>query len=426
MKVLCAADLHIGRRSTKLPSSQDSRVYSCAAAWQTIVDIALREQVDLVTLSGDVIDQENKYFEATGPLERGIERLSDAGITTLAITGNHDFDVLPQVADALGSEHFRVLGLGGEWERYTFEKDGQRLHIDGWSFPRQEVRESALERYELPHDGAPVLGLLHADLDQQDSNYGPVSLSDLRHRPVTLWALGHIHAPATYEQPGSPTVFYPGSPQAMDPGEQGPHGVMIAEIDPSGSVALRRVQTSSVLYSTLSVDLTDVESDEAVRGGLVTALRGVVSNETIGGSSLRCISCRVTVTGRTKLHTRLQQILADAESDLSLPGPAGSEAVVERIDIQTRPALDIDALSKQRDLPGELARMIQSLDGNDDSAETRQLIDRARRELTRLHVNRTFEPVSRDPEPDEEHVRRLLLAEAWTLLDTLIAQREAA
>ena len=148
MRVLCAGDLHIGRRPSRLPTHVDARPLSCADAWTRIVDHALDARADLVALGGDLVDRANRYFEALGPLERGVRRLADAGIVTVAVAGNHDHDVLPQLARALAptlpAGAFRLLGAGGTWERTTIERDGARLHVDGWSFPAEHVDDDPM------------------------------------------------------------------------------------------------------------------------------------------------------------------------------------------------------------------------------------------------------------------------------------------
>src|SRR5690554_238804 len=88
VRVLCAGDLHIGRRSSKLPESYSSADHGCAGAWDAIVDAALAKKVDVVALSGDLVDRANRYFEAIGPLERGLRQLAEQGIDTYAVAGN--------------------------------------------------------------------------------------------------------------------------------------------------------------------------------------------------------------------------------------------------------------------------------------------------------------------------------------------------
>src|SRR5690606_1937215 len=97
VRILCAGDLHLGRRSSRVPWDGDGAAGSCAEAWMRLVECAIRERVDLVALSGDLVDHDNRWFEAFGPLERGLKRLADAGIPVYAVAGNHDYDTLPHL-----------------------------------------------------------------------------------------------------------------------------------------------------------------------------------------------------------------------------------------------------------------------------------------------------------------------------------------
>ena len=38
---------------------------------ERIVDVAIQQRADIVAISGDLIDRENRFFEAFGPVERG-------------------------------------------------------------------------------------------------------------------------------------------------------------------------------------------------------------------------------------------------------------------------------------------------------------------------------------------------------------------
>ncbi|CAN5745364.1 DNA repair exonuclease [soil metagenome] len=426
IRVLCAGDLHIGRRSSRLPDSQAGAEHSCAAAWDAVVDTAIAERVDVVALSGDLVDRANRYFEAIGPLERGLRRLAGEGIDTYAVAGNHDYDVLRELVDTLDLERFRLLGRGGQWERAIVERDGRpTLHIDGWSFPQEQVYECALDSYEQSDDGVPVLGLLHADLDQAGSRYGPVTLGDLRRRPVALWLLGHIHGCAILAGDGGPVVIYPGTPQAMDPGEQGLHGAVIADIDPSGRVATRRAPLSTVCYLPLTIDVSDVESDDEVRSRLVTALRDALARDEHRYDRLACLSCRLTVTGRTPLHGRMREIVEAAREDLNLTGAGGAEAIVERIEYETRPALDLAAIARRNDPPGAVARIIQAIEEGNAHSACSELIDGTTRELRNIHGASAFNGIAMDEIPEPANAERFLLPEAWALLDALVAQKEA-
>lgn len=430
VRILCAGDLHLGRRSSRVPWDGDGAAGSCAEAWMRLVECAIRERVDLVALSGDLVDHDNRWFEAFGPLERGLKRLADAGIPVYAVAGNHDYDTLPHLARTIDAGNFRLLGEGGTWERATVVREGRPLlHIDGWSFPAERVTASPLPDYPRhPHDGVPVLGLLHADLDQPGSRYCPVALADLHQIPVDIWLLGHIHAPALRERPGCPLVLYPGSVQAMDPGETGMHGAWIVTVAAGARPAPRCIPLSTVRYEALEVDLTGVTDEDEARSRVVAAIRAALQEAATDAGPLTYLCSRVRLTGRTHLHRSLTGIARGFEEEFSLPDMSGRvTALVERVTIDTRPAIDLQALAAAPHPAGEVARMLQALDGNTDPPpEYRPLIDRTVAALRAVADHRWYRDVAGDPAPDASVARRYLVQEGWRLLDTLLQERGEA
>ncbi len=409
-----------------MPPHLDGPGFSCAAAWNSLVDVAITERVDLVALSGDLVDRDNRYFEAIGPLERGLRRLDSEGIETVVIAGNHDFDVLPRLVDTLESSHLHFLGRGGDWERFTLRRNGQAvLHVDGRSFVQESNFENPLDGYSCVTGGLPVLGLLHADLDQPQSHYAPVALADLRRAPVNCWVLGHIHKPARYADGVGPPVLYPGSPQAMDPGETGSHGAWIVEFLDDGSVRERQVSVSTIRYEPVSVDLTGVETEQAFESALVRAIRDALNRFTSDASSLQCLCCRVVLTGRTPLHRKLPGLSHSAQDDLAI-SLSGVSGVIEKFTLETRPAVNLDQIASRNDPPGEVARMIRRFEQDDHPAEYRELLSTTVERLQPVHQYRPFSAIAADDEPDVAKARDALLREAWSLLDSLVAQKEDA
>src|SRR5690606_11467913 len=122
MKLLCAADLHLGRRPTRVPDTLLDDVGLAAAvapqaAWRDLVALALDEGVAAVLLAGDLLDDEHDFFGMYGELRAGVERLIAGGVEVLAVAGNHDVAVLPRLAAVL--PELRLLGQGGVWQVAT-------------------------------------------------------------------------------------------------------------------------------------------------------------------------------------------------------------------------------------------------------------------------------------------------------------------
>jgi DNA repair exonuclease SbcCD nuclease subunit len=426
MKILCSGDLHLGRRSSRLPEGADARAHSATTAWQALVELAIEERVDLVALSGDVVDRENRYFESFGPLERGIRRLGAAGIPTVAVAGNHDFDVLPKLAPSLGKS-FRLLGAGGSWERVSIARDGKpALHLVGWSFPAEHVAASPLGGFPaLPEDGVPVLGLLHADLDAGASRYAPVSAGELRAAGASFWLMGHLHAPRLHPHPGAAPLLYPGSPQALDPGEPGTHGVWMVELAAGRAPLARHFPLSTVRYDGVEVDVTGVTEHDELDRRVAEAVRAHVQRVVEDGCGpLRHLSCRVRVTGRTPLHRSVEARLRDLLPLLDVEHGEVSGRV-ERVEAATLPAADLGELARASDAPGVLARFVLALDGGAVDPSHERLLGELATRAAEVRRARPYQSLG-DPPPAPEELRALARRQALLLIDQLLAQKEAA
>ena len=83
INLLAIGDIHLGRRPTRVPEdvleSVGLRELTPAAAWRRAVEKALSLEVDAVLLAGDVVEQNDDFYEAYGDLAEGVERLTGAG-----------------------------------------------------------------------------------------------------------------------------------------------------------------------------------------------------------------------------------------------------------------------------------------------------------------------------------------------------------
>ena len=421
MRLLVSGDLHIGRSSSRIAShSVPVEELRAASAWNRMVDLAIQEQVTAVLLSGDVADRDNKFWEAIGPLECGIGRLVEANIRTVAVSGNHDYDVLGRLADQFSPDQFTLLGRGGRWEHTTVGDGQASLCLHGWSFPAERVHQSPLEGYDLGRDpSVPTLGIVHGDLDVSTSPYVPLDLPRLRVLPPDGWLLGHLHAPRLME--GHPWALYPGSPQVLDPGETGPHGPWIVEIVRGSVGTPRQVPLSTVWYGRHTIDVSRAESAADVEATLLAEIRTEAARiAQIAGPHLAHVSLRLRLEGETPVAHQVEVIAADLIGDLSLTAGNASVAV-ESVDIRAMPVVDLAEYAAMHTAPGALARLLLELDRDDPAAEVSQLIRQARSELERVDRQREFAQLDRR-ELTEERVRDHLRAQGRQLLTQLVHQ----
>ena len=433
MKLLLAGDLHIGRASTAVPEALPYAQRRTVEAWDALVELALHERVDVVCLSGDIADHDNGYWETMGALQRGVTRLVEADIDVYAVSGNHDHKLLPEVVDQLAeqlnTDRLQLLGRDGQWQRATVHRDGQpMLHIDGWSFPDTYVRRSPLNDYNLPaaHD-APVLGLLHGDVDDPASDYAPLTMPELREPAVNGWLLGHIHKPGFRDDGTGPFVLYPGSPQAMDPGEPGAHGVWLAQVTAGQFTRPTHRPISTVRYDTVSVALDDVQTEadfrQTVRETLLSQAEQFARES---GDPLACLSLRLELRGRTPLLQEVPRLSAELRDQFDERVADNVPVTIDRIASQAEPAIDLHACAAQPGtLTGHLARLLLELDKDEPDDPAPQLIREARQQIRTTRQDSYYTGLPDTPDADDRLARQYLAEQARALLAELHAQQEA-
>lgn len=271
VRILHFADAHIdmanyGRHdpTTALPI----RVVDFLQALDQIVDTAVSEKVDFVLFAGDAYKDRNP--QPTFQREWGLRmmRLSEAGIPTLLLVGNHD--VAPATGRAHTMQEFTTLEVphifvGDRIRRYEPDELGIPLQIitvpwvsrsrllsreDTAGLPLADVltmiEGQIQERVELLIETAnpdiPLILTAHASV--QGAKFGSerqvmlgheltLSGSLVNNRKLDYVALGHIHKHQSLHANGAhPPIVYPGSIERIDFGEaKEKKGFVLAEID---------------------------------------------------------------------------------------------------------------------------------------------------------------------------------------------------
>jgi DNA repair exonuclease SbcCD nuclease subunit len=427
--LLCTGDIHMGRRPGALPEPHQSSA-SANQTWRDLVEFALQRSPETLLLTGDIIDRENKYYEALGPLEEGIRRLGKAGIKVVAVSGNHDFDVLPRLVGNLEESTFELLGEGGEWERTTVEREGEPLlHIDGWSYPARRPQQNPIDDYDLePRNDAPVLGLLHAQLGDLSSPYAHADLPDLRATHLDAWCLGHEHGPEPYESPSQPTVLYQGCPQGLDPTETGKHGPWTLEISRSGGVELEQHGLATVRFERLSIDASGLEDMSDVEASVLETITRELERCLTENIALEALSVRLEIEGRTEAHGALRDEAREIAESLT-PEREGARALIEAVDVETSPDFDLEELSRGDDPMGVLADRLRSWSDDETDPQEMPLVREALERMQRLAKSKPYRilrTVDDHEAPTLDDARRMLLRQGYALLEQMEKDKEEA
>ncbi len=435
VNILCTGDIHLGRYPWRVPVGESS--LSVRHVWERVVDTAMENDVDIVALTGDVIDRKNRYYEALGPLQQGVRRLRQAGVVVVAVSGNHDYDVLPSAADVAGDKALRLLGRGGRWETVLVEGEHRPVRLVGWSYPDRHVLESPIGTLDLEGDDEAVtVGLLHTDLNRPASRYAPVTAAELGTAPVDLWLLGHVHSARHIDLPGGGVALYPGTPQPLGPESSGSArhvdgdvhvcGPWLIEIGPDVGLRCRPIGLATLVYRDLDIDLDGVEKDAEFRSKVPTRVSEDLRRVADASESVQRVVYRLKYRGRTPLHSRLEELNRELVNDWEHRLGVVT-AQIDGFDSKTTPPVDLEALARGDDPPGLLAAALLEIRDGSVEGDARSLWEELKGVVDEVYGANAYAPLQADEEtrekPGDSELRRRVLDEGLKLLDALRRQK---
>ncbi len=297
MRFLHFADAHIdmanyGRLdpATGLPL----RILDFLKALDEIVETAVTEKVDLVIFAGDAYKDRNPQPTYQREWEKRIMRLSQAGIPTLLLVGNHDVGRAANRAHTL--EEFRTLQVphvfvADRIQLWTAAQLGLPVQILAIPWVSRSVLMTRDETVGLSlsdidstiHDlisqqvqrlldqtdpALPLIITAHASVD--GATYGSermvmlgheviLSQSLLRDPRVDYVALGHIHKHQDLNPKQHPPIVYPGSIERIDFGEAKERkGFVLGELE-RGRADWRFVPLNTRRFFDYRIDTPDQE-----------------------------------------------------------------------------------------------------------------------------------------------------------------------
>ena len=275
-RFLHAADLHLGSPFLGLAQKDDEVAARFARASRTafedLVTKALEEEVSFVVIAGDVFDGEWKDASIALFLNRQLARLSNRGIPTFFLRGNHDAESLVTKSLTWSDKVFEFSTRRPETHRI----EDLRVALHGRGFPHREVLENYAVDYPEPVPGWFNIGALHTACGRAGhENYAPCTAADLAARGYDYWALGHVHAFEIVSR--DPWIVYPGNLQGRSIRECGERGAVIVEVADGVVRKVRRVVTDCARWAEVFVDASPHDDEtsllRAVETDAATACR---------------------------------------------------------------------------------------------------------------------------------------------------------
>lgn len=259
VKFLHCADLHLdspfASKRYLNPTILKDVENSAYESFKKIIDLALREEVDFMVISGDLFDQHNRTLKAEMFLKGQFERLQKEQIFVYIAHGNHD-----PLSDQITSKWpENVTVFSKDVETYqAITKSGENVHLHGFSYEKSESYENKIDLYPTNKDRQIVhIGVLHGTYSKAETahRYTEFRLEDLNAKLYHYWALGHIHK--RQQLSDLPEIHYAGNIQGRHFKEQGEKGCLIVEGD---HVALktRFVPTQFIRFESATIEIDSV------------------------------------------------------------------------------------------------------------------------------------------------------------------------
>lgn len=274
MKLVVSSDLHLDSAFAWISAGSQAarrRRDSLRATLRRILDFAWSERADAVLCGGDLYEHERFTPDTASFLRASFDRVSP--LKVFIAPGNHDFY-------GPGSIYNSVM-----WSPNVTIFDSSRLTpitlSDGLTLWGAAHRVPAgttnfLKEFKVDRGGVNI-ALFHGselgDLPSQGSSkspHAPFRAEEIERAGLSHAFLGHYHRPRDAER-----HTYPGNPDPLSFGEDGPRGIVIATIQPDGSVTRIRKNVSSTTATDLTVDVTGCASRQEVSDRVHSAIAGI-------------------------------------------------------------------------------------------------------------------------------------------------------
>jgi DNA repair exonuclease SbcCD nuclease subunit len=241
----------------------------------------------------------------------------------------------------------------------TLELEELGLAVHGQGFARREVTEDLSSAYPQANPHLFNIGLLHTCLDGKPGHepYAPCTVDGLRTKGYQYWALGHVHNREVVCE--DPWIVFPGNVQGRHAREIGQKGCTLVTVDDREVVAVEHRELDVVRWVHCVVDVTDIGSVDEIYDQVRSALQ-----QELDAADGRLVAARLILQGSSPVHSRLRLESAHwiQEYRALASGMGGSGMWLEKVVLDTQPAIVMDELLGRDDALGGLLRAIDTLE----------------------------------------------------------------
>jgi len=299
LRLLHSADLHLDAPFPSLGEREEQRRSDFLKTFERMVNLAIKSEVRLVLIAGDLFDNPRPAAAVVGQVQAGLKRLVDRGIVPVLLPGTHDNVILPD--SVYRRETFPgavVLNTPAQQEPVRVEIDGTSVFLYGFAYAGS-LSEQALNGMRRCEEHGVHIGLLHGSrIGSPEWDYRkkdlPFDLSMLQEWDLDYVALGHYHGFEELKAEGRLYACYPGSPEGKRFGENGTRHAALVAVG-SRQACVEPCKVNGRMLDEQSVDL----SGHSSLGEAATAI------QTLGHPDLLL---RLTLTGIIETPLELEQL----------------------------------------------------------------------------------------------------------------------
>lgn len=263
IKILHCADMHLDSPFEGLASGKASlRRREQRELLRRLAELAREEKVDMMLLSGDLLDSDNTYYETGEELNQCLRSLS---VPVFISPGNHDYysPKSPYARLKLPSNVF--VFSKNELEYVPLPQLGARVY--GAAFTEKSsgplLQGFTAEREE----GIANIMCIHGEVGAKASDYNPISLEDIERSGMDYIALGHIHKASGLMKAGETWYSWPGCPEGRGFDETGEKTVSIVTLC-GEKCSLETRCIAGRRYESVRLDVTGVDPLLAIHTSL--------------------------------------------------------------------------------------------------------------------------------------------------------------
>jgi DNA repair protein SbcD/Mre11 len=248
VKILHAADFHLDSPFEALSEELAAvRRREQRDLLDRIAEISGQENVQLVLLSGDLLDSATSYYETQDVLCRAFSRIR---AKIFISPGNHDF-YCPKSPYAYvkfpDNVHFFTSPLISS---VTLPNLGCRVWGAGFN---DQYSRPLLSSFKA--DDSDMLDIMVMHGDMGGDAYNRIREAEIASSGLDYLALGHIHTFSGIKKAGKTYYAYPGCPEGRGFDETGDKGVILGSVSKS-DCDLRFMPLGGRAYKILNIDMT--------------------------------------------------------------------------------------------------------------------------------------------------------------------------